>query len=262
VPEGYTITPPEEGPPFYDQADEAALRERFGLEPLTEEAPRRSRWRCLVADPSCGFTFELNAMGAYARRFRQGAVDGSGGVESWNTARAQYDLWLNFPTVVEHQGRAKWTRMTLGPKGGLVASDTGSLFGTVGLALRYWLGKGRVARGAFAPAIEASGALSFGLLRRPIDPDTGERTWVHQRAPVGFTADVGFGLGGFGALVVGAQYESPLDRDEIAERFRVRPGGMVFVGFRGNVLWGAPAAVAVTAHAVAERTVDDPTSQQ
>jgi len=77
---------------------------------------------------------------------------------------------------------------------------------------------------------------------------------------VGFQADVGFGLGGFGAIVVGGQYDSPLAREDVPEEYRVYSSGMFYVGFRGNILWGGPAVAAVAAHA-STRAVQRPTTQ-
>ncbi|MGB1278083.1 MAG: hypothetical protein ACPG77_20220, partial [Nannocystaceae bacterium] len=76
--------------------------------------------------------------------------------------------------------------------------------------------------------------------------------------PVGITADVGLGIGGFGALIIGGQINPALAREDIPEPVRVSSSGMFFVGFRGNILWGAPAALAVTTHAVTQRSVVAP----
>ena len=37
------------------------------------------------------------------------------------------------------------------------------------------------------------------------------------------------------------------------EAARVWPAGMVFVGFRGNIVWGAPAALAVGTTALSQK---------
>jgi hypothetical protein len=50
------------------------------------------------------------------------------------------------------------------------------------------------------------------------------------------------------ALVIGGQYDSPLAREDVSERFRTSAAGMFFVGLRGNILWGGPAAAAVLTH--------------
>ncbi len=239
------------GPPFYSEADLAAVRERHELDPASPPGREPARWRCLIADPTCRFTFEINATAAYARRFRQGDVQRSD-LDRWNSTRAQYDFWMNLPALVETEGKSKYTRLSLGPKGGVIFSDTGDLWGNVGIAARYWLGRGR-----WAPTIEFSSALSFKLGTREPATDFAEERFRMQRGPVGFTADVGVGLGGFGAIVIGGQYDSPLAREEIPEELRVVSSGMFYVGFRGNILWGGPAAAAVLAHGLT-RTVNRP----
>ena len=240
-------TPAPSGPPFYNAEDEAALRSRYELEQAPKEEPRRARWRCLIADPTCRFTPELNAMGAYAYRVRQGDISVKGDVNRWHSGRAAYDLWLNFAAVSDVVGRARYTRMTVGPKAGIVASDTHDMYGNFGVAARYWFG-----RGAWAPAIEFSSALSFKL-RGERAGDVG-----NQRSPVGITGDVGLNIGGWGAIVVGGQYDTPLAREEVPESVRVSAGGMFFVGFRGNILWGVPAAAAVGTHAAVQSSVTAP----
>lgn len=244
-----------EGPPYYTEADQAELRQRHELEPNPPQDRRRARWRCLIADPTCGISFELDATAAYAYRMRQGDVSQSNDVRRWHSGRAQYDFWLNIPVLVESRGDARYSRITLGPKGGVILSDTGDLWGNVGIATRYWLGRGR-----WAPTIEFTSALSFKLGGRPTKnllPGE-EAKFRMQHGPVGFVADVGFGLGGFGAIVVGGQYDSPLAREDVPERFRTSAAGMFFVGFRGNILWGGPAAAAVLTHGLAQRFVEQP----
>ena len=236
-----------EGPPYYTERDMATLRQRYQLgEPETEA--KRVRWRCLIADPSCGFGVEINATSAYAYRLRQGDVSVDSSSTAWHSGRAQYDVWINFPASVESRGMFKYTRLTLGPKGGVIASDNRTLWGNIGIAGRYWIGRGR-----FAPAFEFSSALTFTLYQ-----DRGEDGYGPQRSPVGFTADFGIGLGGFGALVVGGQFDSPMAREDIPERERIYASGMFFVGFRGNIVWGVPAAAVVATHALTERLVETP----
>lgn len=254
--ERFTVSAGAGGPPYYDAEDEAALRARHGIEGSTSDVARTEgpRWRCLIADPACGRTFEVNALAAYTYRGRQSSVTGEGQDPRWSSGRAQYDLWVNFPVMSEVVGRQKFTRMTLGPKGGLVFSDGGSTWGNLGLAMRYWLGRGR-----WAPSVEFSSALVFMLGQQDPRPPFGEDPkWQMTRGPVGFTADVGFGIGGFGAIVVGGQYDSPLAREDITEQFRTPAGGAFFLGFRGNILWGGPAAAAVATHAITQRTVETP----
>lgn len=243
------------GPPYYDEADVAALRNRYELPDEQPLARKPVRWRCLISDPTCGTTVELNATAAYAFRAQQGDVS-RGNVRKWSSGRAQYDLWLNLPTLTEQVRNVRYTKMTLGPKGGVVFSDTGDFWGNLGVAMRYWLGRGR-----FAPTIEMSSALAFKLGGRPTRNLGGaEPKFETQRGPVGFTADVGFGLGGFGALVIGGQYDSPLAREDIPEQFRTSASGMFFIGFRGNILWGAPAGAAVLTHGLTQRLVEQPTN--
>ncbi len=239
------------GPPYYTEGDLAELRERHGVDPVSPAAPTPVRWRCLIADPTCRHSFELQALGGYAMRARQGDVS-MGTVDRWNSARAQYDLWASLPALVESVGKTRYTRMSLGPKGGVIFSDTGDMWGNLGIAARYWLG-----RGHWAPSIEITSALSFKLATRLPQLDGDPDAFRMQRGPVGFQADVGFGLGGFGSIVFGGQYDSPLAREEIPEEYRVVSSGMFYVGFRGNILWGGPAVAAVAAHA-STRAVNRP----
>ncbi|MCH9680439.1 MAG: hypothetical protein K0V04_03310 [Deltaproteobacteria bacterium] len=231
-----------DGPPYYVESDLAELRERYDVEANPAPPPPAARWRCLIADPTCRHTFEIQTMGAYALRARQGDVSGET-VDRWHSARAQYDFWASLPALVETEGKTSYTRMSLGPKGGVAFSDTGDVWGNLGIAARYWLGRGR-----WAPNIEITSALSFKLGSR-VSSDIEEEKFRLQRGPVGFTADVGFGLGGFGAIVIGGQYDSPLAREDVPEEFRVVSSGMFYVGFRGNILWGGPAVAAVASHA-------------
>ncbi|MCR9159342.1 MAG: hypothetical protein ACE37F_08505 [Nannocystaceae bacterium] len=251
--ERYTVAGGPDGPPFYDDADTASLRARHEIEVEPLERTEGPRWRCLIADPACGRSVEVNALAAYSFRGRQGDVSGGGNDPRWHSGRAQYDVWLNFPVMTEVVGNKKFTRMTLAPKGGLIASDGGSTWGNLGMAFRYWLGRGR-----WAPAVEFTSALSFKLGENARGMDNERGDWTMTRGPVGFTADVGFGLGGFGSIVVGGQYDSPFAREEISDEYRTAAGGAFFIGFRGNILWGGPAAAAVATHAVTQRSVQTP----
>jgi len=234
------------GPPFYTDADMQALRSRYGLEADPPKVERKPKFRCWIADPACGFVVELNATSAYAHRLRQGSVDMPNDVNRWNSARIQYDIWLSIPTVVETRGKYRFTRLSLGPKGGIIASDSRDLWGNLGLAGRYWFG-----RKAFAPNIEFSAALAFKIAGRNRLNDQ----FDNVRGPMGFTADIGFGIGGYGAIVIGGQFDAALSQpvDE-----QTSAAGMFFLGFRGNILWGAPAALAVATHAVTTRSVSAP----
>jgi hypothetical protein len=252
--ERYVVAAGDGGPPFYDDADMAALRARHGIKIEPLERDDGPRWRCLIADPACGRSFEVNALSAYTYRGRQGRVDGQGDDLRWSSGRAQYDFWMNLPVMTEVVGNKLFSRMTLGPKGGLTFSDGGSTWGNLGMAFRYWMGRGR-----WAPTIEFSSALTFKIGERSTkDEVLEEPKWKMTRGPVGFTADVGFGLGGFGAIVLGGQYDSPLAREEVPEKYRTAAGAAFFVGFRGNILWGAPAAAAVATHAITQRSVATP----
>lgn len=252
--ERYVVSAGAGGPPFYDAADTVALRARHGIEVEPLERTEGPRWRCLVADPACGHSFEVNALAAYTYRGRQGRVDGMGEDPRWSSGRAQYDFWMNLPVMREVVGDKLFSRMTLGPKGGLIFSDGGSTWGNLGMAFRYWMGRGR-----WAPTIEFSSALTFKIGERELkDAGLGDPKWKMTRGPLGFTADVGFGLGGFGAIVLGGQYDSPLAREEIPDQYRTSAGGAFFVGFRGNILWGGPAAAAVATHAITQRRVQAP----
>ncbi|MEM9459580.1 MAG: hypothetical protein AAGF11_35715 [Myxococcota bacterium] len=239
------------GPPYYTEGDLAELRERHEVEIDSPPPPPAVRWRCLIADPTCRHSFEVQTMGGYALRARQGDVS-RGTVDRWHSARAQYDFWVSLPALTETVGKSRFTRMSLGPKGGVTFSDTGDLWGNLGIATRYWLGRGR-----WAPSIEITSALSFKLATREARTDADSEAFRMQRGPVGFQADVGFGLGGFGAIVVGGQYDSPLAREDVPEEYRLVSSGMFYVGFRGNILWGGPAAAAVAAHA-STRAVNRP----
>lgn len=239
--------------PYYSQKDLDAVRRRHGLPPEAAPDTRKVRWRCAIADPLCGFNVEVQAMGAVAPRFRQGDVR-ERSAKKWTSGRAQYDVWVNIPVLTEARGRTKYTRMTLGPKAGAIFSDTGDTWGDLGMVGRYWLGRGR-----FAPAIEFSSALAFKIAHRPTNDLGGEKPQFEmQRGPVGISADVGFGLGGFGAIVFGGQYDSPLAREDVPERFRTQAAGMLYFGFRGNILWGAPAAAAVATHGLTQRLGREP----
>jgi hypothetical protein len=241
-----TTAPTPAGPPYYTQADIDRLRARFAIAPDPRVEPRKPKWRCLIPDPVCGFGVELTATTAYAWRFRQGDISVDGAYFDWNSARIAYDVWINFPAHTQTIGAYKFTRLTLGPKVAMVASDNQDLWGNFGIALRYWFGVRR-----WSPALEFSSALSFKLV--------GERAGVTapQRSPIGITADIGLSVGGWGAIIVGGQYDSPLAREELPEKFRVSAGGQVFVGFRGNILWGVPAAAAVGTHVAIQRRLPD-----
>ena len=241
----FTVVPADaDRPPFTTDADHAALRARFGLDPNPPTTARRARWRCWIADPTCGLTVEVNATSAYAYRVRQGSVADPVNV-AWHSGRVQYDLWVNLPAVVETHGKFRYTRMTIGPKGGVIASDDRSVWGNFGVAARYFFGRGR-----FAPTLEFSGALAFKLHGGERRQDVGV-DYHSLRSPLGLALDVGVGLGGYGALIVGGHYDAPLAREEIGDAFRIPAAGMFFLGFRGNILWGAPAALAVGTHAIA-----------
>jgi hypothetical protein len=154
--------------PYYDPADVDAVRKRHGLKAMPAFEQRKVRWRCFIADPLCGFNVEVQAMGAFAGRFKQGDVR-TANARKWASGRAQYDVWVNIPVLVEYAGRTRFTRMTLGPKAGAIFSDTGDTWGNVGMVARYWFGRGR-----WAPHIEFSSALSFKIARRyTIDPPPG-----------------------------------------------------------------------------------------
>src|SRR5690606_33284304 len=102
-------------------------------------------------------------------------------------------------------------------------------------------------------------ALTFALTGTGACPDgSGGECVVSRRSPVGVHADIGFGLGGFGAIVVGGQYDSPLAREDLPEQFRISSSGMFYVGFRGNIIWGGPAAAAFGTQVATTRLVEQP----
>lgn len=237
------------GPPFYTAADMQALRRRYGLDPNPPTVERTSRWRCLIADPTCGLVVEIQATSGYAYRVRQGDVGVSGDIYRWHSARVAYDVWVSIPTLVEHSGGFKYTRVSLGPKGGVIASDNKDVWGNVGFAGRYWFRRGR-----WSPTFEFSSGLAF----RIAGIDKLKDRFDNVRSPIGFVADFGVGIGGFGAIVIGGQFDSPLAREDVAEKARTPAAGMFFIGFRGNILWGAPAALGVATHAAALRAVRTP----
>ena len=244
------LASPEPGPPFYQPADMEAMRLRYGLEPSPPTIERKPVFRCLIADPTCGFVVELNATSAYAFRARQGNVNGGDlDVNKWSSTRVQYDVWFSIPTMVETRGKFRYTRLSLGPKGGVIASDSKDLWGNVGIAGRYWFSRKR-----FAPNLEFTSALVFKVAGQ----DKAYNRFDNARGPIGFSADIGFGIGGFGSIVVGGQYDSPLAREDVSDIDRVSAGGMFFIGFRGNILWGAPAALAVATHAITTRSIHAP----
>jgi hypothetical protein len=248
----YQIAQPQEGePPYYSEEDMAQLRERHGLDPQLAPAERQARWRCLIADQSCGMTFEVQATSAFALRLRQGDRTVTSDILRWNSGRAQYDAQLNIPVSTETVGTFKYTRLTLGPKGGVIASDSRDVWGNMGVAGRYFFN-----RKAWSPTLEFSAAMTFKLLGegRCGDADNPVDCTVPERSPIGIQADFGVGLGGWGSLIVGAQYDSPLAREDLSEEFHVASSGMVYFGFRGNILWGAPLVGAVATHTLAQRS--------
>lgn len=237
------------GPPFYTDAEMQQLRLRHGLEASAPTSERKSRWRCLIADPTCGVVVEVQATSGYAYRVRQGDVAAPGDLYKWSSARVQYDVWVSIPTLVEQRGSFKYTRVSLGPKGGIIASDSKDVWGNVGFAGRYWFKRGR-----WSPTIEFSSGLAFKVagIQKP------DGRFDNVRSPIGFVADIGIGLGGFGAIVLGGQFDSPLAREDVPEKVRTQAGGMFYIGFRGNILWGAPAVFGVATHAAALRGVNAP----
>ena len=248
APASVPVPAPEVGPPFYRPEDMQALRQRHGLDPKPPTVERKPVFRCWVADPTCGFVIELNATSAYAVRAEQGSVNKANDIKRWSSARVQYDVWFSIPTMVETRGKFRYTRLSLGPKGGVVASDSKDIWGNVGIAGRYWFSRKR-----FAPNLEFTSSLVFKVagINRAGNFDS-------VRGPMGFSADIAFGLGGFGSIVVGGQFDSPLAREDVPDVERVSAGGMFFLGFRGNIVWGAPAALAVATHAITTRAVTAP----
>ena len=79
-----------------------------------------------------------------------------------------------------------------------------------------------------------------------------------QRSPLGLTGDVGVGVGGWGALIVGGQINTALSRSELPDEIRISTSGSFFVGFRGNIAWGLPAAASVATHGLTQRYGQSP----
>ena len=99
-----------EGSDRYSEAEAVKLRKRYKLEENPPPNREPARWRCLIADPTCGISFEVNATAAYAYRGRQGDTRREGQDPRWHSGRAQYDFWLNFPVMVEtRDGRPEST---------------------------------------------------------------------------------------------------------------------------------------------------------
>ncbi|MDC0670055.1 hypothetical protein [Nannocystis radixulma] len=249
APDNAAAAKEQAGPPFYNETDMQQLRLRHGLDATTPTSERKSRWRCLIADPTCGLVVEVQATSGFAYRMRQGDVGSPGDVYRWSSARVQYDVWVSIPTLVESRGSFKYTRVSLGPKGGIIASDNKDVWGNVGFAGRYWFKRTR-----WSPTIEFSSGLAFKVAG--LDKMSGR--FDNVRSPIGFVADVGIGLGGFGAIVLGGQFDSPLAREDVPEKARTPAAGMFYIGFRGNILWGAPAVAGVATHAAALRAVNTP----
>jgi hypothetical protein len=122
----------------------------------------------------------------------------------------------------------------------VIASDSRDLWGNLGLAGRYWFG-----RKAFAPSIEFSAALAFKIagrnrltdaqpVRQRPRPDGLHRR--HRLRHRRLRSD---------------RRRRPVRRRPVAcpSTSRTSAAGMFFLGFRGNILWGAPAALAVGTHA-------------
>ncbi len=236
------------GPPYYSAADVQAFRSRHGLDLTLPTSERKPVFRCWIADPTCGLVVEINATSAYAFRSRQKDFNSANEFVKWSSARVQYDIWVSIPTMTETRGKFRYTRLSLGPKGGVIASDSKEIWGNVGIAGRYWFSRKR-----FAPSLEFTSALVFKVagVNRNGNFDS-------ARGPLGFSADVGVGIGGFGSIIVGGQFDSPLAREDIPSTETSVVSGMFFVGFRGNILWGLPAAAAVGTHAAATRLITAP----
>jgi hypothetical protein len=130
----------------------------------------------------------------------------------------------------------------------VIAGEEESLFGNVGVAMRYWF-----KRGSWSPTLEVSSGISFWLRGT-----RGEFGGGPQRSPLGLTGDVGVGVGGWGALIVGGQINTALSRSELPDEIRISTSGSFFVGFRGNIAWGLPAVASVATHGLTQRYVQSP----
>jgi hypothetical protein len=226
------------GPPFYTDADMQALRTRYGLEadPPTGRAP--AGVPLLDRRPD----LRLRRRAQRHQRLRLPPAPGQrrhpNDVNRWNSARVQYDIWLSIPTMVETRGKYRYTRLSLGPKGGVIASDSKDIWGNVGLAGRYWFG-----RKAFAPSIEFTSALAFKVAgrNRLTDPQLRQRprpARLHRRRRLRHRR-----LRSDRRRRPVRQPAQPVDEQDDSA------AGMFFLGFRGNILWGAPAGAAVGTHA-------------
>jgi len=251
MPEGTRIAEEKPGPPFATPEERERLRASFGLGPLSAQGPEPTRVKrtfgCLVADPSCRVAYELTATSSYSFRIRQTEIDDNLLVQRWSSGRVDWQFAPHFAVASDVVGRRRYARVTLGPRIGVTASDRSDLWGNVGIASRIWFG-----RGSWAPHLDLGGGMSFwlrGVRGNELKP---------LRSPAGVSLDVGFGFGGWGSIVVGGQLDTPLVREELPPVVRINPSGMVFIGFRGNLAWGAPAALGVATHAVTQRFVERP----
>lgn len=217
---------------------ERQLRARYGMETDPPKFVRQARLGCLIADPTCAVALEINAMTAYALRFVQVEAQDEFEVERRNTARVEYESVFLLPAVYAVRGRYKYNILGLGPAVGVVATDRGQLWGRAGLAGRWWLG-----RGVWAPALEMRSSLSF-LLRE----DRGMGPKPARSAP-GINFDLGVNLGGWGAIVIGGQYETPSVGAGTSQFLKRYSAGTFYLGFRGNILWGGPLAASIATQA-------------
>jgi len=225
-----------------DEESKRRVQSKSELHVVQERRTHRARWDCWIPDPTCRRSIEVNATTAYAMRFVQIGSKKELATRIRHTALIAYEASLLFTSNTQALHRYKYSVFSLGPMGGIAASDAHDLWGSFGVVGRYWLG-----RGEWSPAIELHGLLNFKL--------RGSRgtNIIAQRSPIGFRGDLGINIGGWGAMIVGGEYQVPLITDGLPEGHHISAGGMFYAGFRGNILWGLPAATAVATHVLVNR---------
>jgi hypothetical protein len=147
--------------------------------------------------------------------------------------------------MVETRGKYRYTRLSLGPKGGVIASDSKDIWGNVGIAGRYWFG-----RKAFAPSLEFTSALVFKVAGRNRLTATSTTSAARSASPP--TSASASAASARSSSAASSTARSPARTSPTSE---APAAGMFYLGFRGNILWGAPAALAVGTHAATTASI-------